>query len=109
LSNEMVVFKHLRDRGFAVESVRYPLDAFGEFVTVVVSPRPSPELVEAAMDIDKRTKIVIATDDDSRVLRDLGTYDFHAVAVPYRKRGERRGDRIGLCVVKNEVYDFTEL
>lgn len=108
LQNEMLIFHQLRAQGFAVEDVSNPLDAFGEFLTLIQSPTPSKELLEAAMQIDKRTKMVVVSQDTRRMLADLAIHDFDVSSMAYMKRGQRRGDRLGLIVRRTEEYRWVE-
>jgi len=108
LQNEMLMFHQLRSRGFAVEDVVNPLESFGEFLTLVQSPEPNKELLDAAMQIDKRTKMVVVSQDVRRTLADLAIHDFEVSSMAYMKRGQRRGDRLGLIVRRTEEFRWVE-
>jgi len=96
--NEYLLYAHLRASGFAVDRVRCPLDAFGEFLTLVETPEPSMAIVEAVMERDPRTKVVIAGRDMNDVWRTLSTEPFRVRALPYHRKGKVEGERLGLVV-----------
>ncbi|ATB29010.1 UbiD family decarboxylase [Melittangium boletus] len=108
LQNEMLIYHHLRSQGFAVEDVANPLSSFGEFLTLIQSPEPSRELLDAAMQCDKRTKIVVVSQDIRSPLADLAIHDFEVSSMAYMKRGQRRGDRLGLIVRRTEEFHWVE-
>jgi len=108
LQNELLIYHHLRSRGFAVEDVANPLNSFGEFLTLVQHPEPNKEVLDAVMQFDKRTKIVVVSQDIRRTLADLAIHDFEVSSIPYMKRGQRRGDRLGLIVRRTEEFRWVE-
>ncbi|MFY0583011.1 UbiD family decarboxylase domain-containing protein [Cystobacter fuscus] len=108
LQNELLMYNHLRSRGFAVENVANPLNSFGEFLTLVQSAEPNKELLDAAMQFDKRTKIVVVSQDIQRTLAELAIHDFDVSSIPYVKREQRRGDRLGLIVRRTEEFRWVE-
>ncbi|XYI01414.1 UbiD family decarboxylase [Sorangium sp. So ce1128] len=108
LGNEVFMLAHLRDLGHQVEDVRYPLDTFGEFVALIQTRSPSQEVLDAAFAADRRVKAVVVAEDIHRVLGELSIFDFHVHTQSYEKRGQRRGDRVGVVVKRNEEYQWVE-
>jgi 2,5-furandicarboxylate decarboxylase 1 len=107
LPNEILMFQRLRERGIEVEQVRYPLAGLGEFVTLVKCPRPSQRIAEAVLELDRRTKTVIVSDELEDLPRHLAAFSFDATTSPYIKRNERHGDRVAL-VVRRTPFDSVE-
>ena len=107
LPNEILMYQSLRQRGFDIQDVRYPLVGLGEFITLIRTPRPRPEIADAALELDRRTKAVVVLEAFDDVLGDLSTFDFGAVATPYIKRQQPHGDRLAL-VVPRQPQDHVE-
>ncbi|MFY0580467.1 UbiD family decarboxylase [Cystobacter fuscus] len=108
LQNELLMYHRLRARGFVVEDVRNPLGAFGEFLTLIQTPEPGREMLEAAMEMDKRSKMVVVVQDIQRVLAELAVHDFDVLPAAYIKRGQQKGDRLGLVVRRTEQLRWVE-
>lgn len=109
LQNEVLLFDHLRRAGFAVETVRYPLDAFGEYLAVIESDTPSRAMVAAALDFDPRAKLVIAARPGVDVLREAIVFPAEVERRPYLRRGVQEGHRIGILCDRRSAYRWTEL
>jgi 2,5-furandicarboxylate decarboxylase 1 len=108
LQNELLMFHHLRARGFELENVVNPLDSFGEFLTLIQTPSPSRELLDAAMQFDKRTKMVVVSQSIEKTLAQLAIHDFDVSSMAYMKRGQQRGDRLGLIIRRTEEFRWVE-
>ncbi len=109
LQNELLLFTHLKDDGYNVSAVRYPLQAFGEFLTLIESPNPSKDILLAAMEFDKRSKYFVVCQDLSHVSRDLGVFPVDCITPPYLKKGVHQGSRIGVICEQSRAYDWVEL
>lgn len=109
LQNEILLFDHLRRAGFAVDSVRYPLEAFGEYLAVVESMAPSQAMVAAALDFDPRAKLVVAAYPGADPLQDAIVFPAEVERRPYMRRGKQEGHRIGLVCDRRGDYRWTEL
>jgi 4-hydroxy-3-polyprenylbenzoate decarboxylase len=110
LPNEVLLYRQLRSEGFEVTDVRYPLTAFGEFATLVeVAPAHAHGALEAALRHDRRTKLVVASPRIDALASDLSVFDFDAFALPYIKRSEDHGNRIGIVVRDGAPIDWVEL
>ena len=109
LTNELLMYRHLRSLGFAIGDVRYPLDAFGEFLTAIEAPfERAAEVVDAAMRFDRRTKMVVAGPDLADLGRKLSIFDFDSHTAPYVKRGTEHGTRLGLALRPTSDYRWVE-
>ncbi|WP_380785922.1 UbiD family decarboxylase [Sphingomonas sp. R86521] len=109
LQNEILLFDHLRSAGFAVDSVRYPLDGFGEYLAVVESAAPSQAMVAAALDFDPRAKLVVVGHPGIDVLKEAIVYPAEVERRPYIRRGKQEGHRIGMLCDRRGDYRWTEL
>lgn len=98
LQNEYLMFAHLAEAGFAVRSVRYPLTARGEFLTLIESDDPGPELLAEAMRFDRRTKMTICGPDLRQVWQSLATHGFVTAVEPYYRKGRVEGERVGIVL-----------
>lgn len=108
LQNEFLIFHHLNQLGFNFTKVSCPLSAFGEFLTLIETPSPDPEILHATMNFDKRTKIVVVAQNIERALEELSIFDFEIHTEPYIKRGKRQGQRLGIIVNRTIEYKWTE-
>ncbi|TXC71457.1 UbiD family decarboxylase [Sphingomonas ginsenosidivorax] len=109
LQNEVLLFDHLRTAGFAVDTVRYPLDAFGEYMAVIESEAPSAAMVAAALDFDGRAKLVVATRPGVDVLKEAIVFPAEVERRPYIRRGRQEGHRIGILCDRRTDHRWTEL
>ncbi len=98
--NEYLTYAALTAEGFAVRRVRCPLDAFGEFLTLVEMDEPSERAVEAVMARDARTKVVVCAPDVRDPWRTLSTDAFAVVRKPYYRKGAVAGERLGIVVTE---------
>ncbi len=99
LQNEYLMYAHLIAAGFPVERVSYPHAARGEFLAVIRSPRPGKELLRAAMEFDRRAKIVVCGEDPGNpdeIWQTIASHGFTAVTDVYHRKGMEYGNRIGL-------------
>lgn len=100
MQNEYLMYSHLKDLGYPVRSVRYPLTARGEFLTLIESDSPSRDLLAAAMAFDVRTKVVICghrLEQDS-VWQSLSVHGLAMMTEPYYRKGKVEGQRIGVVL-----------
>ncbi|ASU78918.1 hypothetical protein CDG81_12200 [Actinopolyspora erythraea] len=95
LQNEYLMYAHLVERGFPVESVVYPHAARAEFLAVVVSPEPCEELLRAAMDFDVRSKMVVCAPEAEDFWQMVAVYGFSVEKHTYYRKGVEYGDRVG--------------
>ncbi len=109
LQNEILLFDHLRAAGFAVDTVRYPLAAFGEYVAVIESDTPSRAMVAAALDFDPRAKLVVAARPGVDVLKEAIVFPAEVECRPYVRRGRQEGHRIGIFCDRRHACRWTEL
>jgi hypothetical protein len=88
--------------------VVHPLAAFGEYLTLIQSPEPSQELLDAAMGHDPRTKLILVAESLQEPLMQLAIHDFRVSAASYLKRGQPHGERLGLIVRRTELFHWVE-
>jgi len=96
LQNEYLMYAHLTAAGFAVDRVSYPHAARAEFLVVISSPQPDRELLRAAMEFDRRAKVVVCGTEPQDVWQTVASHGFSANTDTYHWRGAPYGDRIGL-------------
>ncbi len=108
LTNEILMYDHLRSLGHEVSRVSYPLSAFGEFLALIESPRPTSDALTAALEFDKRAKMVVLSESIERPQAELSIFDFDAKCASYVKRGESHGHRIGILAARKESVDWVE-
>jgi 4-hydroxy-3-polyprenylbenzoate decarboxylase len=96
--NEFLMYAHLTEHGFDIRSVRYPLTARGEFLTLIETPEPGDDLLAAAMDFDKRSKIVVCGPDLRDLWQAIATHGFSTRVSPYLRKGLVEGERLGLML-----------
>lgn len=108
LQNEILMAAHLARQGFAVNRVRFPLGAFGEFMILIETPTPDRAVLAAAMAANRRAKICIVARDLGDARRALSIFNFHTLAEPYVKRGQPEGERLGVLVDDDHGYDWVE-
>ncbi|GHH76910.1 hypothetical protein GCM10018793_23860 [Streptomyces sulfonofaciens] len=106
--NEYLMYAHLLERGYPIRSVRYSIEARGEFVVYLESDEPSRELVREAMAFDVRSKVIVCGPDLSNPGQALATYGFTTQTEPYYRKGKVEGERIGLALVIRPVGRPTE-
>ncbi len=109
LQNEILLFDHLRRSGFDIETARYPLDAFGEYVAVIVSEAPSRAMIAAALDFDPRAKLVVATRPGVDMLKEAIVFPAEVERRPYMRRGQAEGHRLGVLCDRRNDYRWVEL
>jgi 4-hydroxy-3-polyprenylbenzoate decarboxylase len=97
---EYSLFDHLTSCGHVVQSVRYLLEARGEFLTVIEAPAPSLDLVRAAMAFDRRTKMVVCGAPPCQLWTTLASHGFEVHEENYLRKGQPYGQRIGLAFTK---------
>lgn len=100
MQNEYLMYSHLKGLGYPVDSIRYPLAARGEFLTLIESDEPSRDLLAAAMAFDVRTKVVICgrrLEPDS-VWQSLAVHGLATMTEPYYRKGKVEGQRIGILL-----------
>jgi 4-hydroxy-3-polyprenylbenzoate decarboxylase len=109
LPNEILMYAHLRARGLPVSAVRYPLSAFGEFLTLIEAPFDAArEVLDLAMTFDRRTKMVVVGPDLRYPTKRLSVFDFDATAPVYVKRQAEHGRRIGIALQPTSKFHWTE-
>lgn len=110
LPNEILMCDQLRRAGFPVSDVRYPLAAFGEFATLIEVPDEfASGALEAALRFDRRTKVIVVAPRIGALPHDLSIFDFEAFSIPYIKRAEAHGSRIGVVMRSGVEVDRVEL
>lgn len=97
--NEYLMYAHLSGLGLPVRSVRYSLEARGEFVVSIETDAPSLELVREAMRFDVRCKLFLCGPDLSSIGQALATHGFVSHREPYHRKGRIEGERLGLALV----------
>jgi 4-hydroxy-3-polyprenylbenzoate decarboxylase len=97
LQNEYLMHSHLRELGYRVNDVSYPLAARSEFVCLISSPDSSPDLLHDAMAFDLRAKLVACGDVADFPLA-LASHGFTATQCAYHSKGRRHGDRVGIVL-----------
>lgn len=108
LQNEIFMAEHLARAGFGIDRVTYPLAAFGEYMAIIETQNPSRALVAAALDFDKRAKVVAAIYPGADPLKELAIFPSEADLRPYMRYGQQEGHRIGLFCDRRKGYDWTE-
>lgn len=108
LQNEILLFAHLRKRGFDVSAVQYPLQAYGEFLTLVETASPSIELLDAAMEFDQRSKMFVVAEKIDNVPSELAIFPFESRRLDHVKRGRPEGDRLGVLCKRSVPYQWVE-
>jgi 2,5-furandicarboxylate decarboxylase 1 len=108
MQNEFLLFSHLRKCGFEVGDVHYPLRAFGEFFTLIETPSPSLELLDAAMEFDQRSKVFIVGEQLRNVAGELSIFPFQSRNAAYVKRGRAEGERIGVVCRRSVKHQLVE-
>lgn len=108
LQNEMLLFAHLKSLGFSVESVDYPLSAKGEFLTLIQTPRPSLDLLDAAMAFDQRSKMFVVSESSDNLLGEMAIFPLHSRLAPHIRHGRREGERVGVVCERSTGYDWVE-
>lgn len=109
LQNEILLHDHLQQKGFDLSTVRYPLGAFGEYAAIIETERPSREMVRAALDYDKRSKLIVALRPGADVFKEAAIFAMHAETRPYMRYGRQEGDRVGLVCDRTHEYEWVEL
>jgi len=109
LQNEILLFDHLKRTGFDIETVRYPLDAFGEYLAIIESEAPSRAMIIAALDFDPRAKLVVAARPGVDVLKDAIIFPAEVERRPYVRRGREEGQRLGVLCDHHSDYRWVEL
>ncbi|MEU3145739.1 MULTISPECIES: UbiD family decarboxylase [unclassified Streptomyces] len=97
--NEYLMYAHLSGQGLPVRSVRYSVEARGEFVVSIETDAPDLELVREAMRFDVRCKLVLCGPDLGHVGQALATHGFVSHREPYYRKGRIEGERLGLALV----------
>ncbi|MFF0591402.1 UbiD family decarboxylase [Streptomyces sp. NPDC003781] len=97
--NEYLMYAHLTGLGVPVRSVRYSVEARGEFVVSIETGAPDLEVVREAMRFDVRCKLVLCGPDLGHVGQALATYGFVSHREPYYRKGRVEGERLGLALV----------
>lgn len=109
-SNELLMARHLAGMGYSVDRVVYDLAAFGEYQVEIVTRDVMQEgLLRAAMDHDRRAKILYVTDGHNTLGKTLSYSPLDFVCEPYIRHGRPEGERIG--IVAHDVqhkYDWSE-
>jgi 4-hydroxy-3-polyprenylbenzoate decarboxylase len=109
MQNEILLYAHLRELGFAVESVSYPLAAKAEFLAIIRTPSPSADLLDAAMAFDPRCKMFVVSESaDDRLLAETAIFPLQGHIVPHIRRGRQEGSRIGILCRREALYDWVE-
>ena len=108
MQNEILLFAHLRKCGFAVSAVRYPLNAYAEFLALVETPEPSAELLDAAMAFDQRCKMFVVAETIGNVSGELAVFPFECRRLEHVKRGRREGERIGVVGKRSVAHQWVE-
>ncbi|WP_055494241.1 UbiD family decarboxylase [Streptomyces sp. TP-A0356] len=97
--NEYLMYAHLTGQGLPVRSVRYSIEARGEFVALIETDTPDLDLVREAMRFDVRCKLVLCGPDLGSVGQALATHGFVSHREPYHRKGRIEGERLGLALV----------
>ncbi|MEY2473794.1 MAG: 2,5-furandicarboxylate decarboxylase 1 [Actinomycetota bacterium] len=113
LQNEYLMFEHLTGAGFHVGAVRYWPEARGEFVATIDCTDDLIEVTAAALDFDKRAKIIVAGPDIcGHGLRDLwdrvASHGFQVVCAPYFRKGSLDGQRLGIALCHTPIGERVE-
>jgi 4-hydroxy-3-polyprenylbenzoate decarboxylase len=109
LPNELLMFQHLRAQSLPVSDVRYPLKAFGEFLTIIDAPFDAAhEVLESAMRFDRRTKVIVVGPAAQSLWKSLSIFDFDAFTLPYTKRSADHGSRLGIVLRRTGDFRWTE-
>jgi 4-hydroxy-3-polyprenylbenzoate decarboxylase len=96
LQNEYLLHSHLRSQGFPVRFVTYPHAARAEFLALVQCDEPTWDVLHAALEFDKRAKVVVCGADPHDVWQMVAAHGFFAVVDTYFRKGAKHGNRIGL-------------
>jgi len=109
MQNEILLYAHLRDLGFAVDQVSYPLAAKAEFLALIQTPSPSADLLDAAMAFDPRCKMFVVSESAAdRLLAETAIFPLQGRIVPHIRRGRQEGSRIGILCRRETAYDWVE-
>jgi 2,5-furandicarboxylate decarboxylase 1 len=108
MQNEILLFSHLRKCGFAVSAVRYPLNAYAEFLALIETPEPSAELLDAAMAFDQRCKMFVVAEAIDNAPGELAIFPFESRRLEHVKRGRRDGERIGVVSKRSVAHQWVE-
>ncbi|UPT92169.1 UbiD family decarboxylase (plasmid) [Bradyrhizobium barranii subsp. apii] len=108
LQNEMLLFAHLTSLGFVVDSITYPLTAKGEFLSLIRTPQPSVDLLDAAMAFDQRCKMFVVSEAGENLLGELAIFPLHSRLAPHIRHGRREGERVGIVCDRSVAYDWVE-
>ena len=108
IQNEILLFSHLKKCGFAVSAVRYPLQAYGEFLTLIETPEPSSDMLAAAMAFDRRSKMFVVAEQIADLPGELAIFPFAVHRSEYVKRGVAEGDRIGVVTKRSVPHQWVE-
>ncbi|MBK1665296.1 hypothetical protein CKO38_10915 [Rhodospirillum rubrum] len=96
LQNELLLYHHLRRRGFSIDSVDYPLEAFGEYLCLIRSDEDGALLTQAAMDLDRRAKLVFVSRQTDVPLRRIAVQPIETRVETYIRHGAPEGQRIAI-------------
>jgi len=108
VQNEILLYHHLRQQGFAVGSVDYPLEAFGEYLCLIRSDEDAGMLAQAAMDRDHRAKLFIVSRQTDAPLQRIAAQPIKTRVEDYIRRGAVEGERIAICIEPADEYRWVE-
>lgn len=98
LDSEIRLYAGLVADGFDVRSVRYPAEGFGRYLALVESDTPSQDLVDAVLRRDRAPKIVLCGRELGNPWGEVGVATTSVRRVPFIRRGEPQGERVGILV-----------
>lgn len=108
LQNEILMHHRLRCAGFDVDDVSNPLDAFGEYLCVIRTRSPAAEVLEAAMEADKRCKVFIVGEQVENPFLQISRGPIRVTSETYLRRGAPEGHRLGICVDSGPELSLVE-